>query len=67
MPSQRFTPLPRGWPNHIKSGLLHAISLKVSRGVFFYELNRRIVLRVCDSQQGSVAATYLQDPSIFGL
>ncbi len=27
MPSQRSTPLPRGWPNHIKSGLLHAISL----------------------------------------
>jgi len=27
MPSQRFTRLPRGWPNHIKSGLLHAISL----------------------------------------
>jgi putative transposase len=27
MSSQRFTPLPRGWPNHIKSSLLHAISL----------------------------------------
>ena len=27
MPSQRSAPLPRGWPNHVKSGLLHAISL----------------------------------------
>jgi transposase-like protein len=27
MPSQRFTRLPRGWPSHIKSGLIHAISL----------------------------------------
>jgi hypothetical protein len=27
MSSQRFTPLARGWPNHIRSSLLHAISL----------------------------------------
>ena len=27
MPSERSVPLPRGWPKHIKSGLLHAISL----------------------------------------
>jgi hypothetical protein len=27
MPSQRFLRLPRGWPNHIKSCLLYAISL----------------------------------------
>lgn len=27
MPSQRSAPLPRGWSKHVKSGLLHAISL----------------------------------------
>ncbi len=27
MPSQRSAPLPRGWSKHIKTGLLHAISL----------------------------------------
>ena len=27
MPFQRSVPLPKGWPEHIKSALLHAISL----------------------------------------
>jgi transposase InsO family protein len=27
MPSQRSAPLPKGWSKHVKSGLLHAISL----------------------------------------
>ena len=27
MASRHSAPLPMGWPNHIKSGLLHAISL----------------------------------------
>ena len=27
MCSHRSTPLPRGWSNHVKSSLLHAISL----------------------------------------
>jgi len=27
MPSQRAVPLPSGWVHHVKSGLLHAISL----------------------------------------
>jgi hypothetical protein len=27
MPSERSVPLPRGWSKHVKSGLLHAVSL----------------------------------------
>jgi hypothetical protein len=27
MPSDGVVPLPRGWAHHVKSGLLHAISL----------------------------------------
>jgi hypothetical protein len=50
MPSRRSTPLPRGWLNHIKSGLLHSISLaamaltiarsRSARSLFRAELER---------------------------
>jgi transposase InsO family protein len=47
MPSQRFTPLPRGWPNHIKSSLLHAISLAA---MALTVARSRVVTSRCDLQ-----------------
>ena len=45
MPSHYSAPLPRGWSKHVKSGLLHAISLAA---MALTVARSRIVARRCD-------------------